>query len=70
MIVLGIWLLPNAGRQLRRWRACGAWRTMARGRYQAMCVRPTAGAPRALGGHNGLKVAHCVVTSRPERFAG
>jgi len=36
---------PNAGRQLRRWRACEQWRTAAGGSCQARCVRPTAEAP-------------------------
>jgi len=70
MIVLGIWLLPNAGRQLRRWQACEGWRTAAGGRYQAMRVRPTPGAPGVLGRQKRLGVAHCWDRQRPERFAG
>jgi len=56
---------PNAGRQLRRWRACGGWRTWGRGSYQAMRVRLTAGAPGILGRKKWLKVAGCLVVSKP-----
>jgi len=56
---------PNAGRQLRRWRASEAWRTAARGRCQAMRVRPTAGAPREAGRENRLKVGGWRAASRP-----
>jgi len=56
---------PNAGRQLRRWRASEAWRTAARGSCQAMRVRPTYEAQGALGCRGRLKVAGCRVASRP-----
>jgi len=61
---------PNAGRQLRRWRASEGWRTTARGSCQAMRVRPTCGAPGVMGCQKPLKVAGGRVASRPERFAG
>jgi len=70
MIVLGIWLLPNAGRQLHRWQASEGWRTQARGSCQAMRVRPTRGARGVVSWRNSLKVAHCRAANRPERFAG
>jgi len=56
--------------QLRRWQACGGWRTQAGGICQAMRVRPTCRSPGALGRQKPLKVAGCRDASRPARFAG
>ena len=61
---------PNAGRQLRRWRARRSWRTAAGGSCQAMRVRPTPGSPGTLGCMTRLKVGGCRAASRPERIAG
>jgi len=61
---------PTDSCQLRRWRACGGWRTTAGGSCQAMRVRPPRETRGALGWRERLKVAHCRVVSRPARFAG
>ena len=63
-------VLPNAGRQRRRWRACEGWRTVERGSCQAMRVRPTYRTWGTLDRQKRLKVGGCRGASRPERFAG
>ena len=63
--LLGVVEPPNAGRQLRRWRASEGWRTPAGGGCQAMRVWPTVGAPGMLGCQNPLKVVDGRAVNRP-----